>query len=65
MWTFGDDRTHRSSAIGKKENFMLVLNGSATIADVVALADRREQVSVSPATVAACTPGRGGPQHSI
>ena len=31
---------------------MLVLNGSATIADVVALADRREQVSVSPATVA-------------
>ena len=47
---------------------MLVLNGSATIADVVALADRREQVSVSPATVAACqacTPGRGGPQHSI
>ncbi len=32
---------------------MLVLNGSATIADVVALADRREQVSVSPATVAA------------
>ena len=32
---------------------MLVLNGSATIADVVALADRREQVSVSPATVEA------------
>ena len=32
---------------------MLVLNGSATIADVVALADRREQVSVSPAAVAA------------
>ena len=27
---------------------MLVLNGSASIADVVALADRREQVSVSP-----------------
>jgi histidine ammonia-lyase len=34
---------------------MLVLNGSATIGDVVALADRREQVSVSPATVAAVT----------
>lgn len=32
---------------------MLVLTGSATIADVVALADRREQVSVSAATVAA------------
>jgi histidine ammonia-lyase len=32
---------------------MLVLNGSATIADVVALADRREQVSVAPETVAA------------
>lgn len=32
---------------------MLVLNGSATIGDVVALADRREQVSVSPATLAA------------
>ncbi len=32
---------------------MLVLNGSATIADVVALADRREQVSVAPTTVAA------------
>ena len=30
---------------------MLVLNGSATIADVVAVADRREQVSVSSATV--------------
>jgi hypothetical protein len=52
MWGFGDDRSHRPSAIGKKENFMLVLNGSATIGDVVALADRREQVSVSPATVA-------------
>jgi len=38
-----------------KENFMLVLNGSATIDDVVALADRREQVSVSPAIVAAVT----------
>ncbi len=32
---------------------MLVLNGSATIADVVTLADRREQVSVSPAIVTA------------
>ncbi len=32
---------------------MLVLSGSATIADVVALADRREQVSVSPDTVEA------------
>jgi histidine ammonia-lyase len=32
---------------------MLLLNGSATIADVVALADRREQVSVSPDTIAA------------
>jgi histidine ammonia-lyase len=32
---------------------MIVLNGSATIADVVALADRREQVSVSPAIIAA------------
>ncbi len=31
---------------------MLVLSGSATIADVVALADGREQVSVSPAIVA-------------
>jgi histidine ammonia-lyase len=30
---------------------MLVLNGSATIADVVALADRSEQVTVAPATV--------------
>lgn len=30
---------------------MLVLTGSATIADVVALADRREQVSVAPPTV--------------
>jgi histidine ammonia-lyase len=30
---------------------MLVLNGSASIADVVALADRREQVSVSPRVV--------------
>lgn len=32
---------------------MLVLDGSATIADVVRIADRREQVSVSPATLAA------------
>jgi histidine ammonia-lyase len=32
---------------------MLVLDGTATIADVVALADRRERVSVSPETVAA------------
>jgi histidine ammonia-lyase len=32
---------------------MIVFNGSATIADVVALADRREQVSVSEATIAA------------
>jgi histidine ammonia-lyase len=32
---------------------MLVLNGSASIADVVALADRREQVSVSPRVVEA------------
>jgi histidine ammonia-lyase len=32
---------------------MLVLNGSAGIADVVALADRREQVSVSPRVVQA------------
>jgi histidine ammonia-lyase len=32
---------------------MLVLNGSATIADVVALADRNEQVSVAPSTLAA------------
>jgi histidine ammonia-lyase len=32
---------------------MIVLNGSATIADVVALADGREKVSVSPVTVAA------------
>ncbi|MDT5402887.1 MAG: histidine ammonia-lyase [Mycobacterium sp.] len=32
---------------------MLVLNGSATIADVVALADRSEQVSVAPSTLAA------------
>ncbi len=32
---------------------MLVLDGSATIADVVRLADRREHVSVSPATFAA------------
>ena len=32
---------------------MLVLNGSASIADVVALADRREQVSVSPQVVEA------------
>src|SRR5690348_15058384 len=31
---------------------MLVLNGSASIADVVALADRREQVSVSEHVVA-------------
>jgi histidine ammonia-lyase len=33
-----------------KENSMLVLNGAAAIADVVALADGREQVEVSPAT---------------
>jgi histidine ammonia-lyase len=32
---------------------MLVLDGSATIADVVRLADRREHVSVSPAALAA------------
>jgi histidine ammonia-lyase len=32
---------------------MIVLTGSATIADVVALADRREQVTVAPETVAA------------
>lgn len=32
---------------------MIVLDGSATIADVVALADRRDRVSVSPATIAA------------
>lgn len=32
---------------------MIVLDGSATIADVVALADGRDQVSVSPATIAA------------
>ena len=32
---------------------MLVLNGSATIADVVALADRSEPVSVAPSTLAA------------
>jgi histidine ammonia-lyase len=32
---------------------MIVLTGSATIADVVALADRREQVAVAPETVAA------------
>lgn len=32
---------------------MIVLSGSATIADVVALADRRANVSVSPATIAA------------
>ncbi len=32
---------------------MLVLNGSASIADVVALADRREQVSVSARVVEA------------
>ncbi len=32
---------------------MLVLTGSATIADVVALADRREQVSVSAGVVEA------------
>jgi histidine ammonia-lyase len=31
---------------------MIVLDGSATIADVVALADGREQVSVSPAIIA-------------
>ena len=47
MCGFGDDRSRRASAIGNEENFMLVLNGSASIADVVALADRREQVSVS------------------
>lgn len=34
---------------------MLVLNGSGTIADVVALADRREQVAVAPETLAAVT----------
>src|SRR6185295_19725320 len=50
---FGDDRSHRASAIGNEENFMLVLNGSAGIADVVALADRREQVSVSARVVEA------------
>jgi histidine ammonia-lyase len=53
MSGFGDDRSHRSSAIGKKENFMLVLNGFATIADVVALAEGSEQVSVAPATLEA------------
>jgi histidine ammonia-lyase len=36
-----------------KEKIMLVLNGSATIADVVALADRNDEVSVAPSTVAA------------
>jgi histidine ammonia-lyase len=53
MVCFGDDRTHRASAIENEENFMLVLSGSAGIADVVALADRREQVSVSPGVIEA------------
>jgi hypothetical protein len=53
MSGFGDDRSYRSPAIENQENFMLVLNGSASIADVVALADRREQVSVSPRVVEA------------
>jgi histidine ammonia-lyase len=50
---FGVDRSRRASAIGNEENSMLVLNGSASIADVVALADRREQVSVSARVVEA------------
>jgi histidine ammonia-lyase len=50
---FGDDRTHRAFAIENEENFMLVLSGSASIADVVAIADRREQVSVSPEVIKA------------
>src|SRR5882757_8130432 len=53
MCGFGDDRSRRVPAIGNEENFMLVLNGSANIADVVALADRREQVSVSTRVVEA------------
>src|SRR6476469_8810714 len=53
MCRIGDDRSRRASAIENEENFMLVLNGSAGIADVVALADRREQVSVSARVVEA------------
>jgi histidine ammonia-lyase len=53
MCGFGDDRTDCASAIENEENFMLVLSGSAGIADVVALADRREQVSVSPGIIEA------------
>src|SRR5260370_24764400 len=47
MCGIGDDRSRRAAGIGNEENSMLVLNGSASIADVVALADRHEQVSVS------------------
>src|SRR4051812_3067377 len=42
------NRSDRSSAVEDQENFMLVLTGPATIADVVTLADRRDRVSVSP-----------------
>src|SRR5260370_1978129 len=53
MCGIGDDRSRRAAGIGNEENSMLVLNGSASIADVVALADRREQVSVSTRVVEA------------
>jgi histidine ammonia-lyase len=48
MCGFGDDRSYRPPAIENQENSMLVLNGPTRIADVVALADRRDRVSVSP-----------------
>src|SRR5687768_5930836 len=48
LWTWGDDRAYRSRAIGNEENYMIVLNGTGTIADVVTLADRRDRVAISP-----------------
>src|SRR6185312_17285309 len=49
--SFGDDRTDRPHAVEKEENYMILLTGAGTIADVVALADRRDQVGVAPAVL--------------
>jgi len=48
----GDDRCCHASAEEAEENYMIVLNGKGTIADVVMLADRSEQVSVSAGVLA-------------
>src|SRR6476659_1964497 len=49
----GDDRCCHASAVEVEENYMIVLNGKGTIADVVALADRGEKVSISAGVLAA------------